>query len=106
MENYRFTDKDYICPKIEFLLYKFNIDAYKYYITLYEVRKCILEIFNVDIIVTICKHDGKKAYVYACLEPSENGMIEMYEDTYYDTYEDALRGGIIYFLEQRLKENE
>lgn len=63
--------------------------------SLNQVHKWLREEKGIDVLIGVCKHNEKKAYYYTCLKIDDEGAGEVYENEYFDTYEDALDAGMI-----------
>ena len=60
-----------------------------------QVHKWLREVKGIDVLIGVCKHNEKKSYYYTCRKIDDEGVGEVYENEYFDTYEDALDAGMI-----------
>ena len=92
--NYHFYYND--AGEINNLIFLSNFpEGYVRCPSLNQAHKWLREETGIDITIGVCKHNEKKAYYYTCLKIDEEGVGEVYENEYFDTYEDALDAGMI-----------
>ncbi len=80
--------------------YTVSSDGIRHRILLYDAQKWIREKLGVDLVVHPCFHNGKTMYCYECLIVTEEYTDELYENTYFEKYEEALSEGIAYITKQ------
>lgn len=92
--NYHFYYND--AGEINNLIFLSNFpEGYVRCPSLNQVHKWLREETGIDITIGVCKHNEKKSYYYTCLKIDDEGVGEVYENEYFDTYEDALDAGMI-----------
>ena len=92
--NYHFYYND--AGEINNLIFLSNFpEGYVRCPSLNQVHKWLREETGIDITIGVCKHNEKESSYYTCLKIDDEGVGEVYENEYFDTYEDALDAGMI-----------